>query len=86
MNRLMIFLSPLFLLSTAGVSITFLYALGLWLMFAPFTLGFEASLADGDHLVGALIITFSVIAMAEVARYLRFINIVVPGAWLIAAP
>lgn len=59
--------------------------LGLWLMFAPSALGFGGSLADSDHLVGALIVTFSVIAMAEVVRYVRFINIIL-GAWLIAAP
>lgn len=60
-------------------------ALGLWLMFAPSALGFGGSLADSDHFVGALIITFAVIAMAEVVRYVRFINILL-GAWLIAAP
>lgn len=54
-------------------------------MFAPDVLGFADSLADSDHLVGALIVTLSVIAMAEVARYVRFIN-TVAGAWLIAAP
>ena len=54
-------------------------------MFSPAALGFAGSLADSDHLVGALIITFSVIAMAEVARYVRFVNIAA-GAWLIAAP
>jgi hypothetical protein len=48
-------------------------------------LAFENAFADSDHLVGALIITFSVIAMAEVARYVRFVNIVL-GTWLIAAP
>lgn len=59
-------------------------ALGLWLMFAPDALGFGDSLADSDHLVGALIVTFSVIAMAEVVRYIRFVNIAL-GAWLIVA-
>lgn len=59
--------------------------LGLWLMFAPSALSFAGSLADSDHVIGALIITFSVIAMAEVTRYVRFINIAF-GAWLIAAP
>lgn len=60
-------------------------ALGFWLMFAPSALGFGDSLADSDHLVGALIVTFSVIAMAEVVRYVRFVNIGL-GAWLLAAP
>jgi len=42
-------------------------------------------MADSDHLVGALIITVAVIAMAEVGRALRFINVLL-GLWLIAAP
>jgi hypothetical protein len=58
---------------------------GIWLMFAPYSLDFEGTLADSDHLVGALIVTFSVIAMAEVIRYVRFINILL-GVWLIVAP
>jgi hypothetical protein len=35
--------------------------------------------------VGALVITFAVIAMAEVGRSLRFINILC-GAWIVIAP
>lgn len=42
-------------------------------------------MADSDHLVGALVITMAVIAMSEVARPLRFINVLF-GLWLIAAP
>jgi len=43
--------------------------------------------ADGPqhHLVGALVVTVAVIATAEVARPLRFVNIAL-GVWLIAAP
>src|SRR3546814_11716226 len=41
--------------------------------------------ADSCHLVGAMIITVAVIAMAEVARPLRFLNVLF-GVWLIAAP
>ena len=36
-------------------------------------------------LKGSLVITFSIIAMAEVSRQTRFINMAF-GAWLIAAP
>lgn len=42
-------------------------------------------MANSDHLVGALVITVEIIAMAEVARALRFINLAF-GAWLVAAP
>jgi nucleoside-diphosphate-sugar epimerase len=58
---------------------------GVWLMFSRIIFGTVPPLADSDHLVGALIITVAVIAMAEVARALRFINAAF-GLWLIAAP
>ena len=60
-------------------------ALGLWLMFSRLVFGTEPPMADSDHLVGALVITVAVIAMAEVARPLRFINVAF-GLWLVAAP
>jgi hypothetical protein len=59
--------------------------LGVWLMFAPSVLDGTARAADSDHLVGALVATFAVIAMAEVGRPLRFLNILL-GAWLLTAP
>lgn len=59
-------------------------ALGIWLMFSPYIFGFTGARADSDHIVGALTVTFAVIAMAEVVRYLRFINILF-GLWLIAS-
>jgi len=59
--------------------------LGVWLMFSPSVFGFENSLEDSDHMVGALIITFSVIAMGEIVRIVRFLNILL-GLWIIAAP
>lgn len=60
-------------------------ALGLWLMFAPFAFGSTGAAAHSDHLIGALIVTASVIAFADVGRAVRFINVLF-GAWLIAAP
>ena len=60
-------------------------ALGLWLMFAPGALGSTGLAAHSDHLIGALIVTAAVIALADVGRAVRFINILV-GAWMIAAP
>ena len=58
--------------------------LGVWLMFTRLVFGTAPPLADRDHLIGALVITVAVIAMAEVARPLRFINVAV-ALWLIAA-
>ena len=59
--------------------------LGVWLMFTRLAFGTEPPTADSDHLVGSLVVTVSIIAMAEVARPLRFLN-VPAGLWLIAAP
>lgn len=59
--------------------------LGLWLMFAPAVFGTEGAAADNNHLVGALVITVAVIAMAEVSRAARFLNLLF-GAWLLATP
>jgi hypothetical protein len=60
-------------------------AIGAWLMLTRLTFDSGGTMANSDHLVGALVVTFSIIAFAEVARSVRFINIVF-GAWLIAAP
>jgi hypothetical protein len=58
---------------------------GAWLMFSRLVLGTWGITANNDHLVGALIITIAVCATAEVARPLRFLNLLL-GLWLIAAP
>ncbi len=60
-------------------------AVGLWFMFTRLSLGTSGQMANSDHLIGALVVTFSIIAFAEVARPLRFINAGF-GLWLIAAP
>lgn len=60
-------------------------ALGVWLMFTRVIFDTVPPMADSDHFAGAMIITFAVMAMAEVGRALRFVNIPV-GLWLIAAP
>lgn len=59
-------------------------ALGIWLMSAPAIFHSEGAAANNDCLTGALIVTTAVIAMAEVVRIGRFLN-VLAGAWLIAA-
>jgi uncharacterized membrane protein len=60
-------------------------ALGVWLMFTPSVLGSTGAAAHADHLFGALIVTAAVIALADVGRATRFINILF-GALVIAAP
>lgn len=59
--------------------------IGVWFMFTRMTFGNAGDMADSDHLVGALVVVFAIMALAEVGRAIRFINIPF-GAWLIAAP
>lgn len=59
--------------------------LGVWLMFSPSVFGYAGQPAHSDYIAGALVITFSVVAMGEIVRSLRFVNIVL-GAWIGIAP
>ena len=58
---------------------------GIWLMFTPSVLKNIGVAADSDHLIGALITTTAVIALADVGRSIRFVNVIL-GAWIIASP
>lgn len=60
-------------------------ALGVWLMAAPEVLGTSGAAAGSERLVGALIIVVATIAIAEVARPARLLN-VLAGAWLAVSP
>ncbi|HEY3699992.1 MAG TPA: vitamin K epoxide reductase family protein [Spongiibacteraceae bacterium] len=60
-------------------------ALGIWLMFTRLIYGTSGTMANSDHLVGALVFTFSIAAFAETVRPLRAINSVL-GIWLLLAP
>lgn len=57
---------------------------GTWLMAAPMLLGLAGTVADSTHLVGALVVTFSVVAFAELARLVPIPNILF-GAWMLLA-
>lgn len=59
--------------------------LGLWLLFSPSLFGSTGKAAHSDHFVGALVVTWAVIAFGEVARPARFVNVLL-ALWLIAAP
>lgn len=59
--------------------------IGVWLMFTRSVLGNEGAMADVDHVIGALVITVSVTALAEVARAVRFVNMLF-GAALLLTP
>jgi uncharacterized membrane protein len=69
----------------APVGLLFSLAVGGWLMLAPAILGHAGGAADSDHLVGALAVTVAAIALAEVARPLRYLNLGF-ALWLLLAP
>lgn len=50
--------------------------IGIFLMTTRLTLGTEPSLANIDHLIGAVVITITITAVAEVTRAVRFLNII----------
>jgi len=60
-------------------------ALGLWLMAAPSALGSTQGAANSDYVVGALVVTVAIMALADMGRPLRFINVLF-GGWFIVAP
>ena len=59
--------------------------LGIWLMCTRLVFGTEGAQADSDHLLGALVVTVAITAMAEAARPARFINLLL-GVALMFAP
>jgi len=74
---------------TGGVSVPWSLvvscALGIWLMFTRLTLGSSGVMADADHLIGSLVVTVSVTAMAETMRPVRFLNAVLGAGLAIVA-
>jgi nucleoside-diphosphate-sugar epimerase/uncharacterized membrane protein len=59
--------------------------IGVWLMCTRLTLGAEGGMADADHLVGALVVTVSAVALADVARPVRLLNVIL-GSTLFVTP
>jgi len=60
-------------------------AIGVWLMLTRLTLDASGAMANADHLIGALVITVSVTALAETARPARFLNMLLGFALTITA-
>ena len=60
-------------------------AAGIWLMFIPALFESTGTAAHNNHIVGALIVTVAAIALAEVGRATRFVNVLL-GLWMIVAP
>lgn len=73
----------------SGVSLPWTLALsaviGVALLFTRVTLGAEGGLANADHLIGSLVLTVVSVAAAEVARPVRYVNVVL-GAMLFVTP
>lgn len=66
-------------------------ALGIWMMFSSAVFGAVKPASDLNHLVGALIVVVSVIAMGEPLRLGRYLNVllglgVAAAAWFIGDP
>jgi len=59
--------------------------IGLWLLFTRATLGNAGTMADMDHLLGSLILTVTVTALADVAKIVRYLNVPL-GLALVATP
>ena len=72
-----------------GVSLPWNLALaaliGLSLLFTRITLEVDGNMAHAHHVIGSLVLTVVSIAAAEVARPVRYLNILL-GAALMAAP
>ncbi|WP_191061328.1 NAD-dependent epimerase/dehydratase family protein [Geminicoccus harenae] len=60
-------------------------AIGVLLMATPLFLGTTGDLYFSHHIMGCLVITIAVTAMAEIARAARFLNVAI-GAWVVASP
>jgi hypothetical protein len=58
--------------------------LGVWLMAAPTVLEYGAPAATVDRVLGPLIVSFALIAMWEVTRNLRFLNLACAASLLVA--
>jgi hypothetical protein len=59
-------------------------AIGVWVMASPAVAGATGAAANSDYLIGALVVTWAVIAFGEIARPVRLLNILM-GIWLVAA-
>ncbi|MGZ8222901.1 MAG: NAD-dependent epimerase/dehydratase family protein, partial [Methylobacter sp.] len=66
-------------------SLIFSAAIGVWLMSTRLIFATQGAPANSDHLIGSLVITISITALAESARPARFVNMLL-AIPLMAAP
>ena len=60
-------------------------ALGVWLLFSPRVLAYGEEAATSHLIVGPLIASVAVIAVAQATREVRWLNLLL-GAWLVLSP
>jgi hypothetical protein len=71
--------------TTAPWNLLAVAAVGTWVMIAPTVLGFTGWAANSSHLTGALIVTVTAVALAEVMRPVRLLNVLL-GLWVVFTP
>jgi hypothetical protein len=59
--------------------------LGLWLMASPDVMGYEGPERLNNYIVGPLVVSAGIMALAETTRAVRWVNVVL-GCWLVLAP
>lgn len=59
--------------------------LGVWFMAAPGIWGFRKAISDNHHIVGPLIVSFSIVSIWECTRNVRWLNVPL-CLWLFVAP
>jgi len=59
-------------------------AIGIWLMCTRLIFGTQGEQANSDHLIGSLVVTISITALAESARPARFVNVLLAIALMVS--
>ena len=60
-------------------------AAGLWLLATPALVGYGGVWRTNDSIVGALVLSVGIMAMSDVLRPLRWINVAL-GGWILLSP
>lgn len=58
---------------------------GIWLMASPAVLDYADPARDNDRIIGPIVASLATIAIWELTRPLRWVNVIL-GAWLLIAP
>lgn len=58
---------------------------GVWLVFAPWALGYDGAAATSDRITGPVLAAAAFLAVFAITRGLRWINLL-SGLWLVTAP